>query len=144
MDVMSRSRLFRSSWFTTSASNGWACPAIGRRDPAVARSGHGTATFRAKRSSRFGREAGALHESGPFRPASFPALLFTTSFQAWRDRSVGWASPRRDSTHGRITEHRPCPRSLGRRLLLEQRNRSPAGRRLQSHRPTASGDLACG
>jgi hypothetical protein len=30
-DVMSRCRLFRSSWFTTSASNGRACPAVGQR-----------------------------------------------------------------------------------------------------------------
>ena len=45
------------------------------------------------------------------------------------------SSPRKDSMHARITEHRPCSRSLGRRPLLEQRNRAPAGRRLKSHRP---------
>ena len=49
MNVTSPSRLFRSSWFTTSASNGRACPAVDRRFPAVARSAHGTATSRARR-----------------------------------------------------------------------------------------------
>jgi hypothetical protein len=49
--------------------------------------------------------------------------------------SRGWMSPRKDSTYGRVAEHRPCPRSLGRRLLLERRNRAPAGRRLQGTAP---------
>jgi hypothetical protein len=49
MDVMSRCRLFQSSWFTTSASNGRACPTVDRRIPPVARSAHGTATSRARR-----------------------------------------------------------------------------------------------
>jgi hypothetical protein len=75
MDVMSRCRLFRSSWFTTSASNGRACPAVDRRFPPVARSAHGTATSRARRIA-------ALDEKRLFRFA-WKAALSGARDTAW-------------------------------------------------------------
>src|SRR4029077_19447681 len=41
--------------------------------------------------------------------------------------------PRRDPRDEHPAEHRPHPRRMGRRLLLERRHRAPAGRRLPRH-----------
>jgi non-heme chloroperoxidase len=76
--------------------------------------------------------AGAVNMRIPRRRPRAPAWRQTTTVPG----SEG------DRRHGYPAQHRPRPRRMGRRLMLEQRHRAPAGRRLPRHRTPVPDDRA--